>query len=48
MGVSAGYLSQIATGRRPWTQTMREKVMAVLGEVPGQGTRLQTARGRDH
>ena len=23
MGVSAGYLSQIATGRRPWTKTMR-------------------------
>ena len=38
MDVSAGYLSQIATGRRPWTQTMREKAMAVLGEVPGQGT----------
>ena len=38
MGVSAGYLSQIATGRRPWTKTMREKAMAVLGEVPGQGT----------
>ena len=38
MDVSAGYLSQIATGRRPWTKTMREKAMAVLGEVPGQGT----------
>ena len=38
MGVSPGYLSQIATGRRPWTKTMREKAMAVLGEVPGQGT----------
>ncbi len=38
MGVSAGYLSQIATGSRPWTPKMREKVMAVLGEVPGQGT----------
>ena len=38
MGVSAGYLSQISTGRRPWTQTMREKAMAVLGEVPGQRT----------
>ena len=37
MDVSAGYLSQIATGRRPWTQTMREKAMAALGEVPGQG-----------
>ena len=38
MGVSTGYLSQISTGRRPWTQTMREKAAAVLGEVPGQGT----------
>ena len=38
MGVSAGYLSQIANGGRPWTPKMREKVTAVLGEVPGQGT----------
>ena len=38
MGVSAGYLSQFANGRRPWTPKMREKVAAVLGEVPGQGT----------
>ena len=38
MGVSAGYLSQIATGKRQWTPGMRDKVMAVLGEVPGQGT----------
>ena len=38
MGVSAGYLSQIANGKRPWTPKMREKAMAVLGEVPGQGT----------
>ena len=37
MGVSAGYLSQISTGRRQWTPKMREKVAAVLGEVPGQG-----------
>ena len=37
MGVSAGYLSQIANGRRQWTPKMREKVAAVLGEVPGQG-----------
>ena len=37
MGVSAGYLSQIANGRRPWTPKMREKAAAVLGEVPGQG-----------
>ena len=38
MGVSAGYLSQVANGHRPWTPKMREKVMATLGEVPGQGT----------
>ena len=38
MGVSVGYLSQMANGHRPWTPKMREKVMAVLGEVPGQGT----------
>ena len=38
MGVSAGYLSQIANGGRPWTPKMREKIAAVLGEVPGQGT----------
>ena len=38
MGVSAGHLSQIANGGRPRTPKMREKVAAVLGEVPGQGT----------
>ena len=37
MGVSAGYLSQIANGGRPWTPKMREKVAAILGEAPGQG-----------
>ena len=37
MGVSAGYLSQFANGGRPWTPKMRQKVAAVLGEVPGQG-----------
>ena len=37
MGVSASYLSQIANGGRPWTPKMREKAVAVLGEVPGQG-----------
>ena len=37
MGTSASYLSSIATGHRPWTPKMREKAMAVLGEVPGQG-----------
>ena len=38
MDVSVGYLSQIANGKRPWTPKMREKAVAVLGEVPGQGT----------
>ena len=37
MGVSAGYLSGLSTGRNQWTQKMRERAMAVLGEVPGQG-----------
>ena len=37
MGVNAGYLSAVANGGRPWTPMMRERVMAVLGEVPGQG-----------
>ena len=37
MGITPGHLSAIANGRRPWTPFLREKVMAVLGEVPGQG-----------
>ena len=37
MGVSDGYLSGVSTGRTPWTPRLREKAMAVLGEVPGQG-----------
>ena len=37
MGVTPGYLSGLATGRKPWTPRMREKAVAVLGEVPGQG-----------
>ena len=37
MGVSTRYLSQVGNGHRPWSQAMKEKVMAVLGEVPGQG-----------
>ena len=37
MGTTPSYLSQIATGSRPWTPKMREKAEAVLGEVPGQG-----------
>ena len=37
MGVTPGYLSQIANGNRPWSPAMREKAAAVLGEVPPQG-----------
>ena len=37
MGVNYGYLSSVASGRRPWSTMLRERVMAVLGEVPGQG-----------
>ena len=37
MGITPGHLSALATGHRPWTPLMRGKVMAVLGEVPGQG-----------
>ncbi len=38
MGVSASHLSQVGTGKKPWTPNLREKAIAVLGEVPGQGT----------
>ena len=37
MGVSYSYLSQVSSGNRPWTPMMRERALAVLGEVPGQG-----------
>ncbi len=37
MGVSYNYLSQVSSGRRPWSPMLRERVAAVLGEVPGQG-----------
>ena len=37
MSVTAGYLSKIAMGARPWTPTTSEKAAAVLGEVPAQG-----------
>ena len=37
MGVNYGYLSSVASGRRPWTPLLRERAMTVLGEVPGQG-----------
>ena len=38
MGVSYRYLCQVSNGHRPWSPMMRERAMAVLGEVPGQGT----------
>ena len=38
MGVNYGHLCAVANGHRPWTPMLREKVTAVLGEVPGQGT----------
>ena len=37
MGVSYGYMSQVSSGSRAWTPMLRERAMAVLGEVPGQG-----------
>ena len=37
MGVNKGHLCSVANGHRPWTPYLREKVLAVLGEVPGQG-----------
>ena len=37
MGVNYGYLSSVASGCRPWSPMLRERAIAVLGEVPGQG-----------
>ena len=37
MGVNYSHLCSVANGRRPWTPNLRERAMAVLGEVPGQG-----------
>ena len=37
MGVNKGHLCTVANGHRPWTPYLRERVQAVLGEVPGQG-----------
>ena len=37
MGASYSHLCSVANGHRPWTADLREKVRAVLGEVPGQG-----------
>ena len=38
MGVTPGYLSGIASGRREWTPRMRERVEAALEETPERGT----------
>ena len=37
MGVNYSHLCSVANGKRPWTADLKEKAMAVLGEVPGQG-----------
>ena len=37
MGVNYSHLCAVANGGRPWTADLREKALAVLGEVPGQG-----------
>ena len=37
IGVTPGYLSELASGRRRWTPKMRDKAVAVLGEAPRQG-----------
>ena len=37
LGVTRGYLSLLASGRRRWTTGMRDKALAALGEAPGQG-----------
>ena len=47
MGVSASHLSQVGTGKKPWTPNLREKAIAVLGEVPGQGIVYRQTREVD-
>ena len=37
MGVKPRLPVGVCHGRTPWTPKMREKAIAVLGEVPGQG-----------
>ena len=37
MGISTRYLSMLSTGKVSWSPAMKEKVMDVLGEIPGQG-----------
>ena len=47
MGVSASHLSQVGTGKKPWTPDLREKAIAILGEVPGQGIVYRQGREVD-
>ena len=44
MGVSYRYLCQVSNGHRPWSPMMRERALAVLGEVPGQGVVYRPGR----
>ena len=37
LGVTANHLAAVATGRKRWTPRLRERALAVLGAVPGQG-----------
>ncbi|MYC37049.1 MAG: helix-turn-helix domain-containing protein, partial [Chloroflexi bacterium] len=37
MSTSYSHLCSVANGHRPWTPELKEKVAAVLDEVPGQG-----------
>ena len=36
MSVTPNHLAAVATGRKRWTPLLRERALAVLGEVPGQ------------
>ena len=44
MGVNYGYLSSVASGRRPWTPMLREKGHGGPGRGPGPGCRLPAGR----
>ena len=46
MGVNYSHLCAVGNGRRPWTPMLRERAMAVLGEVPGPGRGLPPGRPR--
>ena len=44
-GRECGLTAQVATGCRPWPPMLRDKVMQVLGEVPGGGRLPARRRG---